>query len=81
MSVITFGEGTASSQMLEYLSLSDTKKDVVFSLIDSSDEKEILDLLNHHFHIKKNNHGIAFTIALTSINSLSLKQIMGNEGL
>lgn len=73
-SAIFLGQGTASNTMMEYLSLVDTKKEIVFSLIDDSDEKIILDTL-----IDRKHHGSAFTMSLTSINWLAFKHLMGSE--
>lgn len=78
-SVIFLGQGTASNTMMEYLSLADTKKEIVFSLIDDSDEKIILDTLNKHFELDRKHHGSAFTMSLTSINRLAFKHLMGSE--
>ena len=78
-SIIFLGQGTASSKMLEYFSLADTKKDIIFSLIDDIDEKTVLDLLNNHFELDQKHHGIAYTVSLTSMNRLAFKQLMGNE--
>lgn len=78
-SVVFLGQGTASSKMLEYLSLEDTKKDIVLSLIDDADEKSILDTLSRYFESNQRHHGIAYTVELTSINRLAFKYLMGNE--
>lgn len=80
-SVVFLGQGTASSKMLEYLSLENTKKDIVFSLIGDTDEKKLLGILNKHFKLDQRHHGIAYTVGLTSINRLAFKYLMGNEGL
>ncbi|MCK9493029.1 MAG: hypothetical protein M0Q00_01530 [Acholeplasmataceae bacterium] len=78
-SVVFLGQGTASSKMLEYLSLENTKKDIVLSLIDDADEKDVLNRLNKHFKLDQRHHGIAYTVGLTSINRLAFKYLMGKE--
>ena len=65
-SVISYGDGTASNSLLEYLGLDKMKKDVYYTLIDESSEEFILNDLKVWCNIEKKGKGIAFTISLSS---------------
>ncbi|MGI6359830.1 MAG: hypothetical protein ACOX02_02145 [Acholeplasmatales bacterium] len=78
--IILLGQGTATSSMLDYFSLSNTDKDVVLSLIDDADEDVILNDLESVFEFSKKHLGMAFTVALTSMNRLAYKKLM-EEGV
>lgn len=74
--VVFLGQGTATSSMLDYFSLANTDKDVVFSLIDEANEEAILNQLNENFDFSKKPTGMAFTIDLTSMNRLAYHKLM-----
>ncbi len=74
--VVFLGQGTATSSMLDYFSLANTDKDVVFSLVDESDEETILKQLDADFNFTKTHLGMAFTIDLTSMNRLAYQKLM-----
>lgn len=78
-SVVFLAEGTASSKMMEYFSLEYTKKEVVFSFINSEDEREILDHVNENLQLEQKKQGIAYTISINSMNRLAFKNLMRNE--
>lgn len=60
------GYGTAESKILTYLGLNSIKKNIYYSLIDSSMEDYIFNDLKLWCNIKKQGNGIAFTINLSS---------------
>lgn len=64
--IMSYGEGTASSNVLEYLGLNKIKKNIYYTLINSSQEKYILNDLKIWCNIEKKGKGIAFTISLAS---------------
>ena len=74
--IILLGEGTAPSEILEYLSLHDKKKDIVLSLIDKRDELEILNELNVKKGLERGKTGMALTIKLSAINKMSYEKIV-----
>lgn len=75
-SIIMLGAGTATSSMLDYFSLANTDKDVVFSLIDESDEETVLKQLDIDFDFSRKPIGMAFTVDLTSMNRLAYQKLM-----
>ncbi|NMA05303.1 MAG: hypothetical protein GX931_02900 [Acholeplasmataceae bacterium] len=78
--IIFLGQGTATSSMLDYFSLTNTDKDIVLSLIDEGDEDAVLNDLEEEFEFSKKHLGMAFTVDLTSMNRLAYKKLM-EEGV
>ena len=64
--ITTYGEGTASSSVLEYFGLEEVKKYVYFSLINREHKKEILEDIKTNFELDKPGNGICFTVPLSS---------------
>jgi hypothetical protein len=62
------GNGTATSDILEYLSLDPIEKDVVFSLVEDADIPVIFGRMVSDFDFLKKGMGVAFTISLDSIS-------------
>lgn len=65
---ITFGRGTVKSKIMEYLGLSDIRKEIVFLVADEDTAFNALEDLNSEFEFEKPNHGIAFTTAICNIS-------------
>ncbi len=63
---MTYGMGTASSSLLNYLGLDEVKKSIYFSLIPSNLENSIFNDLKTKFKIKEIGKGIALTVSLNS---------------
>ena len=60
-------EGTASSEMMEYLGLSNSDKSVILSVVREDKCAEIMRFLDEKFATIKNGKGIAFTVPLSSV--------------
>ncbi|MCK9493031.1 MAG: hypothetical protein M0Q00_01540 [Acholeplasmataceae bacterium] len=75
-SVNFLGSGTALPSMMEYFSLTDRSKDVVFSLVADSDTPLILEQLEKEFAITKNNTGSVLTINLNAINRIAYEHLL-----
>ena len=60
------GEGTASEGILNFLGLTKTDKNILFSIIPDNLEKEIVGFLKNETNIKQIGKGIAFTVPLSS---------------
>lgn len=71
--LVTHGNGTASSSMLNYFGLTETKKIVNISLIPDYIEEKILKQINRTLNIESRGKGISFTIPLTSANKFLLE--------
>lgn len=85
MKFLIKGNGTASSSILEYFGLLETKKDIHLSIIPDYLEAKILNQINKNLNINDLGLGIAFCISLTSANKYLLngfenkKDIKENE--
>ncbi|MBE7043225.1 MAG: hypothetical protein E7399_07020 [Ruminococcaceae bacterium] len=66
---ITLGQGTASSEVLDYLGLENNEKDVVISMAPLSKIPMLLTQANQKFQLEKPGHGIMFTIPLSSVSA------------
>lgn len=67
--LIALGKGTAKSEILDYLGLGQTEKDIVLSVIYDEDVKNIMDILREKMHLREPGNGVAFTIPINSIDS------------
>ncbi|MBQ7780196.1 MAG: hypothetical protein IJ404_06845 [Clostridia bacterium] len=72
--------GTASSDMLTYLGLTDTDKTVIFSVIREDKEDMALRFLEDKFKTVKNGKGIAFTVSMTGVIGVAIYQFLSNSG-
>jgi nitrogen regulatory protein PII len=64
---ITLGKGTVNNRILEFLGLSDVRKEVVCMIGDEVIATRALEALNQEFAFHKPNHGIAFTTSICSV--------------
>ena len=71
-------EGTANTEMLNLLGLSDSEKSVIFSIIKEDRAKEALTALEEKFTSIKNGKGIAFTIPMTDVIGVAIYQFLAN---
>ena len=77
--MVSYGHGTANSQMLNLLGIAESEKSVIFSFVRQDKVKEILETLNEKFQKIKNGKGIAYTIGLDSIIGVSTYQLLSND--
>lgn len=74
--MILLGKGTAKSEILDYLGLGQTEKDIILSVLYEDDVPNVINMLNEKMHLKEPGNGIAFTIPINSVDSaLSLEFI------
>lgn len=77
---IFMGKGTAPSEIYAYLGVGVVEKDVVFSVVDSSSKDYLLQMLIKKFKFNKPGNGVACSIPIDSIDSMSaLKTVLGKE--
>ena len=77
--MVSYGKGTANSQMLKLLGLVETDKSIIISYIREDMIKEALETLNEKFNTVKNGKGVAYTIPLDSIIGVSTYQLLSND--
>lgn len=65
--VVFIGTGTVKSHLLEFLELSDTRKEIVMLVADAATICAALNNVDTELHLSKPNHGIAFTIAASDL--------------
>ena len=71
-------DGTANTEMLNLLGLSDSEKSVIFSIIKEEKAPEALLALEEKFATIKNGKGIAFTIPMTDTIGVAIYQFLAN---
>lgn len=65
---ICLGMGTANSEILDYLGLGETDKDVVISMAPQFKIPKMLEAINTEMQLKRPGKGIIFTIPLSGIS-------------
>ncbi len=73
------GEGTAKTEMLRMLGLTDSKKSVLLSVVSEDKVRALCDGLAEKFKTVKNGQGIAFTIPLSSVVGASVYRFLSNQ--
>ncbi len=71
-------EGTANTEMLNLLGLSESEKSVIFSIIKEEKAPAALAALEEKFASIKNGKGIAYTIPMTGIIGVAIYQFLAN---
>lgn len=61
---ITLGRGTVNSRILDFIGLSDMRKEIVYMAAEQETAHQALEELNREFEFHKPNHGIAFTTSI-----------------
>ncbi len=73
------GYGTASTDMLQLLGLTDSDKSVILSIVREDRARETLALLGEKFKTVRGGKGIAYTIPLTSIIGVANYRFLSNN--
>lgn len=73
------GEGTAKSEMLQMLGLTESEKSVLFSVVREDNVRSLCDGLSEKFRTVKNGQGIAFTIPLSSVVGASIYRFLSDQ--
>lgn len=64
---VLLGKGTVNNRILEFLGLSDVRKEIVFMVADQKTAYQALEKLDEEFKFEKPNHGIAFTTSICAV--------------
>lgn len=73
--LIILGEGTADSEILDYLGIGEIDKDVVLSIVSEEKIEDVIEELREKMQFNLPGKGIAFTVPLSSIAARMLKHI------
>ena len=76
--IILLGDGTAKSEILDYLGLGRTEKDIVLSVVHENNVQNIFKELNEKMHLDKPGNGVAFTIPVSSVDSILTLDFINN---
>ena len=71
----TPGRGTANSELLDYLGLGETEKDVVFSLVPGCTIPGLLEAAGEKLQLATPGKGILFTIPLSAVSGAAARFI------
>ncbi len=72
------GSGTASTEMLNLLGLSDNEKSVLLSVVREDKAKLALMALDEKFRTLRNGKGIAYTIPMTGTIGVAIYRFLAN---
>ena len=61
---ILMGSGTVNNRILDFLGLSDVRKEIILMVADKETAVDVLEKLNKQFAFYKPNHGVAFTTSV-----------------
>jgi nitrogen regulatory protein PII len=64
---VFLGKGTVNNRILEFLALSDVRKEIVLMISSRHSIELLVQELDREFKFEKPNHGIAFTTSITSV--------------
>ena len=64
---VFFGKGTVNNKILEFLGLSDVRKEIVIMVAEKTIAYKALQELDKEFKFEKPNHGIVFTTSICGI--------------
>ena len=78
MQLITAAEGTASTETLHYLGLTETDKSVIFSVVREDSAPAIMAALEERFQTVKKGKGIAFTVPMSGTIGVAIYQFLSN---
>ena len=73
------GHGTATTETLRLLGLSDSDKAIIFSVLREERVRETLALLDEKFRTVRGGKGIAYTIPMTSVIGVATYRFLTNN--
>lgn len=76
---VMYGEGTASSSLLEYFDLNDEEKAIILSVLPNNMCKKILIEISNKINVNESGKGILFSIPLSSSTKYMLDYYKNSE--
>lgn len=76
---IFLGHGTASSELLNYLGIGETEKDIVLSSAPAEKVPALMEQLQRELHLEKAGNGVAFTIPISSVGGAKTLSLMTGD--
>lgn len=71
----TNGKGSATSEMIDILGLSDSKREILVGISSKEDAHELLEKMKHRLVLKRIDSGIAFTLPINALSNRALQVI------
>lgn len=68
--------GTAESELLDYLGIGETDKELLFSFLPAALENQVMEEVAEKINIRKPGQGILFTIPLSCMSTLFQQKVM-----
>ena len=78
MQIALAARGTANTETLSILGLTDTEKTVIISVVREEMADAALKGLEEKFHTIKNSKGIAYTVPVSSTIGVAIYQFLAN---
>lgn len=79
LQTILYGQGTATSDMMNYLGLNDQNKAVILSVVNSDRVNDIAEALEDRYFKTRNGNGVSFTIPISSVIGVMVYQFLSNK--
>lgn len=76
--VIMSGEGTGRSALPGLISIADSKKQIIMSLVRDDKTAEICAVLSKRFNTSRISRGVSFSVKLTSVVGVSVYKFLTN---
>jgi nitrogen regulatory protein PII len=64
---VLIGKGTINNRFLDFIGLSDQRKEIIYIITERETGRRTLENLNRIFEFEKPNHGIAFTMQINTV--------------
>lgn len=79
MQMVLSASGTAGSQTLALLGISENEKSVIISAVRQDKAKHALAMLDEKFKTVRNGKGIAYTVPMQSTIGVAIYQFLSNQ--
>ena len=79
LQTVLYGQGTATSDMMNYLGLNDQNKAVILSVVNSNRVNDIAEALEDRYFKTRNGNGVSFTIPISSVIGVMVYQFLSNR--
>lgn len=79
MQMVVYGNGTANTEILHVLGLTNTEKAIILSVIREDKIKETLEMISDKLSNVKNGKGIAFTVPFSGMIGVRLFGFLANN--
>lgn len=79
LNFVMLGVGTARQDIVDYLGLAQTEKEIIFSVIPESYVRPMLAQLENKMQLRKPGKGISFSIPMSGLSAAISKKMVGGD--